>query len=47
MNVSSNAVAHLATLSHSRVLGQLASRLGVPRMKRATHLFSRGTPTQL
>ena len=32
MNVRRNAVAHLTALSHSRVLGQLASRLDAPRM---------------
>ena len=42
MNVNRNAVAHLTALNHSRVLGQMALRLGAPRVKRATHLFSQG-----
>ena len=44
MNVRRNAVAHLTALSHSRVLGQLASRLDAPRMTRALRLFSQSTP---
>ena len=37
---------HKAARSRSRVLGQLASRLFAQRMIRASHLSSRGTPTQ-
>ena len=47
MNVRRNAVVHLTALSHSRVLGQLASRLDAPRMTRALRLFSQGTPAIL
>ena len=45
MNVRRNAVVHLTALSHSRVLGQLASRLDA--MTRALRLFSQGTPAIL
>ena len=40
MNVRRNTVAHLTALSHSRVLGQLASRLDAPRVTRALRLIS-------